>query len=149
MKVWLDECTPRTIKKFILDRGHECRTVQESGWAGKKNGELLSLAEVAFHVLCSQLGFRIWTSVSRIVPFPCPRHNEISTLLISFNRKCSRMSVSAAKSGFLPQPCHNSNYRNYFSLAYSACAAMRMEISGKADGISKREEGMQIQRSKT
>ena len=51
MKVLIDECTPRTLKKLILDRGCECRTVQESGWAGKKNGELLSLAEVAFDVL--------------------------------------------------------------------------------------------------
>jgi hypothetical protein len=32
-------------------RGHDCRTVQEAGWAGKKNGELLSVAETAFDVL--------------------------------------------------------------------------------------------------
>jgi predicted nuclease of predicted toxin-antitoxin system len=51
MKLLIDECTPRTLKKLIMNRGHECRTVQESGWAGKKNGELLSLAEVAFDVL--------------------------------------------------------------------------------------------------
>lgn len=28
-----------------------CRTVAECGWAGKKNGELLSLAELQFDVL--------------------------------------------------------------------------------------------------
>jgi predicted nuclease of predicted toxin-antitoxin system len=51
MRVLIDECTPRALKKFLMDQGHECRTVQESGWAGKQNGELLGLAETAFDVL--------------------------------------------------------------------------------------------------
>lgn len=51
MRVLIDECAPRELKKFFLDRGHDCRTVQEAGWAGKQNGELLSLAEAAFDVL--------------------------------------------------------------------------------------------------
>jgi hypothetical protein len=32
-------------------KGHECRTVTECGWAGKTNGELLSLAGSLFDVL--------------------------------------------------------------------------------------------------
>jgi len=32
-------------------QGHDCRTVTECGWAGRKNGELLSLAESLFDVL--------------------------------------------------------------------------------------------------
>lgn len=51
MKVLIDECAPRAIKKHLTDYGHECITVQEAGWAGKKNGELLRLAEVAFDAL--------------------------------------------------------------------------------------------------
>jgi predicted nuclease of predicted toxin-antitoxin system len=51
MKVLIDECAPRALRKFVVDQGHVCRTVQEAGWAGKQNGELLSLAEVAFDVL--------------------------------------------------------------------------------------------------
>ncbi len=51
MRVLIDECAPRALKKLFLDRGHECCTVQEAGWAGKQNGELLSLAETAFDVL--------------------------------------------------------------------------------------------------
>ncbi len=43
MKVLLDECLPRKFKNHLS--GHECFTVPEAGWAGKKNGELLSLAE--------------------------------------------------------------------------------------------------------
>jgi hypothetical protein len=31
--------------------GHECRTVVECGWSGKKNGELLALADPQFDVL--------------------------------------------------------------------------------------------------
>lgn len=43
MKQLLDECIPRKFKNNFLS--HECRTVSEEGWAGKKNGELLALAE--------------------------------------------------------------------------------------------------------
>ena len=51
MRVLLDESAPKALKRFLVDQGHECRTVQETGWAGKKNGELLSVAEIAFDVL--------------------------------------------------------------------------------------------------
>lgn len=48
MRVLIDECAPRALKTFLSKEGHECRTVQEAGWAGKVNGELLGLAEDAF-----------------------------------------------------------------------------------------------------
>jgi predicted nuclease of predicted toxin-antitoxin system len=51
MKVLIDECSPKALKKYLADHGHECLTVQEAGWAGKKNGELLDLAEPRFDVL--------------------------------------------------------------------------------------------------
>jgi predicted nuclease of predicted toxin-antitoxin system len=51
MKVLVDECAPRALKKHLIIYGHECRTVREAGWSGKQNGELLSLAETAFDVL--------------------------------------------------------------------------------------------------
>lgn len=51
MKVLIDECVPRALKKLVTDHGPACRTVQEAGWAGKQNGELLSLAEAAFDAL--------------------------------------------------------------------------------------------------
>jgi len=51
MRVLIDECTPKALKRVLADHGHECRTVQEAGWAGKKNGELLSVAENVFDVL--------------------------------------------------------------------------------------------------
>jgi len=51
MKILIDECAPRALKASLAQHGHECLTVQEAGWAGKSNGELLSLAETAFDVL--------------------------------------------------------------------------------------------------
>jgi predicted nuclease of predicted toxin-antitoxin system len=50
MKVLIDECAPRALKKHLINHGHECRTVQEAGWSGKENGELLSFAEATFDV---------------------------------------------------------------------------------------------------
>jgi len=34
----------------VHQSGHECRTVSEAGWAGKRNGELLKLAEDSYDV---------------------------------------------------------------------------------------------------
>ncbi|HEX2664868.1 MAG TPA: DUF5615 family PIN-like protein [Candidatus Acidoferrum sp.] len=47
----IDECAPKALKAFLTKHGHESRTVQEAGWAGKQNGELLKLAETEFDVL--------------------------------------------------------------------------------------------------
>jgi predicted nuclease of predicted toxin-antitoxin system len=48
MKVLIDENLSRKLAAYLP--GHECRTVTECGWAGKKNGELLALAEPLFEV---------------------------------------------------------------------------------------------------
>ena len=49
MKVLLDECLPKKLKREI--EADFVQTVPEAGWASKKNGELLRLAEADFDVL--------------------------------------------------------------------------------------------------
>ncbi|NJL01070.1 MAG: DUF5615 family PIN-like protein [Spirulinaceae cyanobacterium RM2_2_10] len=49
MRILLDECAPRPLKRELAD--YEISTVVEMGWSGKKNGELLRLM--------SQEGFTI------------------------------------------------------------------------------------------
>jgi predicted nuclease of predicted toxin-antitoxin system len=51
MKVLIDECAPRALKQALAADGYECLTVQEAGWSGKVNGELLDLAEAEFDAL--------------------------------------------------------------------------------------------------
>jgi len=46
VRALLDECLPRRLKRDLI--GHEVRTVPEMGWAGKRNSELLRLAEREF-----------------------------------------------------------------------------------------------------
>lgn len=41
MRILLDECVPRPLKRELADC--DIRTVVEMGWSGKKNGELLQL----------------------------------------------------------------------------------------------------------
>jgi len=48
MKVLLDECVPRRLRRELTE--HEVLTVTERGWSGIKNGKLLALAEVEFDV---------------------------------------------------------------------------------------------------
>jgi predicted nuclease of predicted toxin-antitoxin system len=59
MKLLLDECVPRKLKNTLT--GHECQTVPDAGLAGKKNGELLTLAENA--------GFEVFVTVDQGVEF--------------------------------------------------------------------------------
>ncbi|HET7698374.1 MAG TPA: DUF5615 family PIN-like protein [Vicinamibacterales bacterium] len=49
MRVLLDECIPRRLKRELV--GHDVKTAPEMGWASKKNGELLALAAVEFDIL--------------------------------------------------------------------------------------------------
>lgn len=48
MRILLDECLPKKLKNDL--KNHEVKTVPEMGWAGKKNGELLPLAENLFDI---------------------------------------------------------------------------------------------------
>ena len=50
MRLLFDECVSRLLKTAFTAHGHECSTVPEVGFAGKKNGELLGLAEETFDV---------------------------------------------------------------------------------------------------
>ena len=58
-KVLLDECIPRKLKSYLS--GYDCITVPEAGWSGKKNGELLSLAENG--------GFQVFVSLDQGIEF--------------------------------------------------------------------------------
>jgi len=49
MKVLIDECLPKKLKREV--GADLVKTVPEAGWASKKNGELLRLAEADFDVL--------------------------------------------------------------------------------------------------
>ena len=59
MKLLLDECLPRDLRKHLT--GHECKTVPEAGLAGKANGQLLVLAE--------QAGWQALLTMDRGMPY--------------------------------------------------------------------------------
>ncbi len=48
MKIIIDECVPNIVKKGLP--GRDIVTVQEMGWAGIKNGELLRLVAAQFDI---------------------------------------------------------------------------------------------------
>jgi predicted nuclease of predicted toxin-antitoxin system len=51
MRVLIDECAPSALTRFLRKHGHDCQSVQEAGWSGKQNGELLQLADGQFDAL--------------------------------------------------------------------------------------------------
>lgn len=48
MKIIIDECVPHIVKKRLPER--QIKSVQEMGWSGVKNGELLKLVEAEFDI---------------------------------------------------------------------------------------------------
>ena len=48
MRILIDECLPKKLKRELVD--HTVFMVQEKGWSGMKNGELLRVAENEFDV---------------------------------------------------------------------------------------------------
>jgi predicted nuclease of predicted toxin-antitoxin system len=46
MKILLDECVPWPMHRLLT--GHACSSVQDFGWGGIKNGDLLQRAEGEF-----------------------------------------------------------------------------------------------------
>lgn len=75
MRVLLDECVDRRLANELA--AHDVQTVPAMGWAGKRNGELLSLAAANFDAFVtvdrnlakqhdvSKLGFAIIVLVAR------------------------------------------------------------------------------------
>ena len=59
MRVLLDEQLPRPLARHLV--GHDVRTVQQQGWAGLKNGELLRRAEEA--------GFEVFLTADQNLEF--------------------------------------------------------------------------------
>ncbi len=55
MKILFDECLPRKLKSRFTS--HDCYTVPDASLSGKKNGELLTIAE--------SLGFEIFLTVDK------------------------------------------------------------------------------------
>jgi len=49
VNILFDECVPKRLRKHLP--GHDVKTVQECGWAGIKNGDLLKRASEGFDVL--------------------------------------------------------------------------------------------------
>ena len=83
MKILLDENLPRKLTGHLVN--HECRTVVECGWSGKKNGELLGLADPRFDVLLTldkNLPYQQNLDTHKIaVPIVRARSNRIEDLL--------------------------------------------------------------------
>ena len=48
MHILIDECLPKKLKQEL--QGHTVFTVQEKGWSGIENGDLLRIAEKEFDV---------------------------------------------------------------------------------------------------
>lgn len=81
MRLLRDECVSRKFRNALA--GHDCRTVPEEGLAGKKNGELLSLAE--------KLGFEVFVTLDRGLQYEQNLHGRIIAIIL-VHAKSSRLA---------------------------------------------------------
>ena len=77
MKILIDECLPRRLKTLL--RPFECYTVQDMGWAGKVNGNLMRLAIEA--------GFAVFLTVDKNLQYQNPlKVYDISLIVLDIVR---------------------------------------------------------------
>ena len=76
MRILIDECLPKKLKAEFTS--HTTFTVQEKGWAGMKNGELLGRAEKEFDV---------WVTADQNIEFQQDlRHFDIAIIVLVARR---------------------------------------------------------------
>jgi predicted nuclease of predicted toxin-antitoxin system len=80
VRILLDECLPRRLARELA--GHDARTVPDAGWAGKRNGELLSLAQGKFDV---------FLTVDRNLSFQHEVHNYAVAVVV-LHAKSNKLS---------------------------------------------------------
>ncbi len=73
MKLLLDECLPKDLQKHLT--GHECDTVPRAGFAGRANGELLSLAE--------QSGWQVLLTMDQGIPYQQNLEGRTVSIVVS------------------------------------------------------------------
>jgi len=74
MRVLLDECLPRRLKRLIT--GYDVVTVPEAGWAGRSNGDLLRLASATFDA---------FITVDRNLPAQQPPQPRLAIVILATN----------------------------------------------------------------
>jgi hypothetical protein len=83
VKILIDESLPRYLKRFLAD--HDVQTVPDMGWAGLKNGPLLTRAESLFDLfLTADKNLRYQQNLRgrtlSIIVFPSNRLSIVKTL---------------------------------------------------------------------
>lgn len=107
MKILLDECLPRDLKLHFPE--HECRTVQEMGWSGKKNGILAGMAEGHFDVLLTvdqRFNYQVKPKSTLIVFILSSKTNKIEDLepLVPAIREALRPSRLSSETSLVRIP---------------------------------------------
>ena len=93
LKIILDECLDRRLAKEIP--GHLVKTVPEMGWAGLKNGMLLSKAQEEFDIFITSdqnLSFQQNLSQYNIaILVLCPATNQLNDLQFVLSKALKKL----------------------------------------------------------
>jgi predicted nuclease of predicted toxin-antitoxin system len=102
VRILLDECVDQRFRREL--GGHEVSTVQEAGWAGKKNSELLKLAQEQFEVFITvdrnlyfQQSFSQFKIIVIILSAPTNRLQDLRPLAPKLLDQLSKVDQREAK----------------------------------------------------
>ncbi|WP_293142511.1 MULTISPECIES: hypothetical protein [unclassified Microcoleus] len=95
MRILLDECAPRPLKRELVDC--DIRTVVEMGWSGKKNGELLRLM--------SQEGFTILLTTDQNLRYQqnLQQAGVAVVVLVASSNRLPDLPLNSKKANVLPR----------------------------------------------
>jgi hypothetical protein len=103
MKVLLDECIPRKLKRLLPQ--HEVKTVPEVGMAGLRNGVLLKKT--------SEAGFEVFVTIDRNLAFQQDIKN-LPVAVVVLHAKSNKLkdleSLVIALAGLLASPLERRTY---------------------------------------
>jgi hypothetical protein len=80
MKILLDECVSKRLKKYLTE--HTVFTVTGLGWSGVKNGKLMSL--------CAEANFDILITIDKNIILQ-QNYSQHKTIIIVFDTNSSRL----------------------------------------------------------
>ena len=96
MKILIDECMPWKIGRHLP--GHSCEGVSKAGFAGQKNGALLSLAEKS--------GYDVLLTIDQGIPFEQQLEGRHISLIV-IRAPSNKMNVLAESAqGISPRAAH-------------------------------------------
>jgi predicted nuclease of predicted toxin-antitoxin system len=106
MKILLDECVSKRLKKYLAE--HIVYTVTGLGWSGVKNGKLMSL--------CAEPNFDVLITIDKNIILQ-QNYSQYKTIIIVFDTNSSRLEHLISFIPILNSKLSSFSFHNAYTLS--------------------------------